>query len=441
MSKSNDDILWWGIDTFELETAPPYVALSYTWGEPTPTKDIHIDRRKVPVRENLYHALDHIVRNCMFAAPWQDREGDVQISHDLAVTMAPPARVSFRQTEKPRPKADKNAESQLTLFWIDALCIDQSSIPERNQQVSFMGDIYSRAAFVMAWLGSPEAESELAMDIIRQHMTMVAMQLMEEGWKAAVKALLQRPYWSRLWVAQEFLLAKDILICCGTKQVTWDRLSSWESEAQPTFSAPSVVKSRIKMGDGDHLYDPILVQYQNSPDEMTFTRLQEWISVSSHLQCADPRDKVYGLLSMPGVSAAIKVDYAKTKEELYVEMVTDLVGLDGSGLDDAGGGRVNFLNQFPSQLQEALGLRDVKDLNMLAKERTLASDYSRPPPPPPRVYKPSSVHGNGEDLRLRALSMKRPQDPFWGGVYDIIQEQEARRKEEENERPWEALYR
>lgn len=38
-------------------------------------------------------------------------------------------------------------------LWIDALCIDQKNVDERNHQVSHMGDIYLRAKRVVAWLG------------------------------------------------------------------------------------------------------------------------------------------------------------------------------------------------------------------------------------------------------------------------------------------------
>jgi hypothetical protein len=44
----------------------------------------------------------------------------------------------------------------LTAFWIDAICIDQNSIAERNHQVSLMSDIYSQAERVLAWLGRDE---------------------------------------------------------------------------------------------------------------------------------------------------------------------------------------------------------------------------------------------------------------------------------------------
>ncbi|KAF2831509.1 HET-domain-containing protein, partial [Ophiobolus disseminans] len=39
------------------------------------------------------------------------------------------------------------------LLWIDALCIDQANVKERNKQVQQMGDIYSKAEMVIAWLG------------------------------------------------------------------------------------------------------------------------------------------------------------------------------------------------------------------------------------------------------------------------------------------------
>jgi hypothetical protein len=40
------------------------------------------------------------------------------------------------------------------LLWIDALCIDQENVIERNHQVQQMGEIFSRASNVLAWLGS-----------------------------------------------------------------------------------------------------------------------------------------------------------------------------------------------------------------------------------------------------------------------------------------------
>ena len=38
-------------------------------------------------------------------------------------------------------------------LWIDSICINQSDIQERNQQVQLMGQIYRRASTVLIWLG------------------------------------------------------------------------------------------------------------------------------------------------------------------------------------------------------------------------------------------------------------------------------------------------
>ena len=38
-------------------------------------------------------------------------------------------------------------------LWIGAICIDQSSFKERNQEVSRMGYIYEASSRVLIWLG------------------------------------------------------------------------------------------------------------------------------------------------------------------------------------------------------------------------------------------------------------------------------------------------
>jgi hypothetical protein len=42
---------------------------------------------------------------------------------------------------------------QERILWMDAICIDQSSILERNHQVQIMGDVYKFARKVLLWLG------------------------------------------------------------------------------------------------------------------------------------------------------------------------------------------------------------------------------------------------------------------------------------------------
>lgn len=88
-----------------LNSRPKFEALSYTWGEPGIEEIITVDGAELRVRRNLFDALHHL-----------------------------------RGT----------LERQL---WIDAICIDQNNIAERNHQVKQMRSIYENAEKVVIWLG------------------------------------------------------------------------------------------------------------------------------------------------------------------------------------------------------------------------------------------------------------------------------------------------
>lgn len=53
------------------------------------------------------------------------------------------------------PKRDR-------IVWIDAMCINQTDVEERNQQVAMMADIYGNTAKDLIWLGHPPRASEAA---------------------------------------------------------------------------------------------------------------------------------------------------------------------------------------------------------------------------------------------------------------------------------------
>jgi hypothetical protein len=56
-----------------------------------------------------------------------------------------------------------NGQRKSRYIWIDQICIDQSNLPERNQQVAIMGQIFGKARTVIAWLGKEDALSRAAM--------------------------------------------------------------------------------------------------------------------------------------------------------------------------------------------------------------------------------------------------------------------------------------
>src|SRR5690349_1061293 len=51
------------LSAWEFDTAPPYVAISYTWGDPNSTTDITVNGRCMLVRTNCEYALQQVFHN------------------------------------------------------------------------------------------------------------------------------------------------------------------------------------------------------------------------------------------------------------------------------------------------------------------------------------------------------------------------------------------
>ena len=107
------------LERFESSLKTPYEALSYCWGNLTPNQNIIVNGEYEKVTQNLYHAL----------------------------------------------KALRHQHTTRTL-WVDAMCINQRDIDEKNEQVRQMSAIYSNAQQVCCWLGQETKDSGLAVDFV-----------------------------------------------------------------------------------------------------------------------------------------------------------------------------------------------------------------------------------------------------------------------------------
>src|SRR5215469_2551643 len=109
--------------TSRAETLPPepYEALSYTWGGQERTHPIICNGATMTITENLYTALVHL------------RLADIE-----------------------------------RRLWVDALCINQGNINEKNEQIPLMMDIYKHATGIIVWLGQSSNNSSIAVAAIKR---------------------------------------------------------------------------------------------------------------------------------------------------------------------------------------------------------------------------------------------------------------------------------
>jgi hypothetical protein len=107
----------------QLSDNPDYEAVSYCWGDANDICHIHSDDCEIQVTRNLYNFL-----------------------------------LCYRYTDRTRTVS------------ADAICIDQTNLAERSSQVRLMGEIYSKAKVVLAWLGTAREESNAAIKLAKHRL-------------------------------------------------------------------------------------------------------------------------------------------------------------------------------------------------------------------------------------------------------------------------------
>lgn len=253
---------------------PTYDAVSYAWGERVPAHEIGLGAWPVMIRENLWQLLKHLRH--------RERRG---------------------------------------VFWIDALCIDQSSNEERAAQVQMMDQIYKHARCVIVWLGLPLSDGLAAMHLIKD----VASRGVDQPERIsssdleALSLWARRAYWSRTWVVQEFLLASNVLILCGATSVSWkyvfrflqiierethDGCVSVHEHWAAFLASPAYILMRQRVHEprvGDHL-TTLLVRNQ-------------------HTVCQEPRDKVFAMLGLLDTPSGIRVSYTLDRRRLAHDVI------------------------------------------------------------------------------------------------------------------------
>lgn len=184
------------LTTVSLNEKPRFMALSYVWGAPSVTDTILLNGIRRQVTRNLAVAL-----RCL--------------------------------TPSVRKNQRTGTNSRL---WVDAVCINQDDIPERNHQVSLMGELYSSATGVFSWLGTDpcvhtaiktlvtiskeiqnangEADILGKLDWLRHHPDLYAKddslsrELIPNRCWTALHDFAHLAYWSRMWIFQEIVLSK-----------------------------------------------------------------------------------------------------------------------------------------------------------------------------------------------------------------------------------------
>ncbi|KAH8820561.1 heterokaryon incompatibility protein-domain-containing protein [Xylogone sp. PMI_703] len=294
-----DDPIECTLKPVDLNAAPQYEALSYTWGDAYPPATIRCNNVEVKVTQNLAEALNRI-----------------------------------RDPEESK------------VFWIDAICINQGDLDERSEQVSIMKRIYESAKRVCVWLGRDDDGDFRLVNIVlnmvdmrfavffrgRQPTVMQSFELLrrvkfdrndwpiEEAEETAFWRLFQRPWFERIWVVQEVAVSSSVTMMMGDHEINLDRLGlaiQWLQYVIMNYSpgtsrASTMWLTRHKL-------------------EERSTSLEHLLRVTKTFKSTDPRDKLYGILGVSkegqnlDLYPELRPDYTKEPGEIYTDMTRVLI--------------------------------------------------------------------------------------------------------------------
>lgn len=197
------------------------------------------------------------------------------------------------------------------VLWIDALCINQIDIAERNHQVAQMRYIYENAVEVLVWLGEEQIHTITGLKTLA-HLTgqcLLDERSNKQKWfqgdssrkfpelsKTAIGVadILSRHWWRRVWVVQEVALSKRATLHCGHVSLSWpprDRLKSSIDNFRHYAERESGLEKLMK-----RMLD--MLQIQLCEFDSVKPSLLDLLYQFHDRLSTDPRDRVFALLSL-----------------------------------------------------------------------------------------------------------------------------------------------
>jgi hypothetical protein len=173
-------------------------------------------------------------------------------------------------------------------LWVDALCINQADIQERNYQVRLMSRIYTQAREVVVWLGvggdpAESAVMDSAMRILQSHQRPLDLDKAERD---ALTLFFRLNYWNRRWIVQEIGLAKQSIIHYGFNSVDWSCISYLRESLEGQTNMRPMPSISVITSSLAFRLDGLRKAWQERR-----TCLSKLLIACQLCKCSEPRDK------------------------------------------------------------------------------------------------------------------------------------------------------
>lgn len=269
-----------------------------------------------------------------------------------------------------------------TYFWIDAISIDQANIEEKSALVPTMGRVFGQAFNVLVWLGTLDDVAFEKEELFREATELYAHKAQKrspvhpafrprnrtlpaaETWPAhhifanlriGFFSVVKSPWFQRVWVIQEFALAKRKPVALlgsyvfNLAAIQTDPTADLDGDFASIYSASSawLLSSFLDSGKMLQFYSENLspsVWLQHRKEATLAQTLELIILRTASRESSLPHDRIYGLLGLIDVTqlpSELVPDYSKPWEQVMIEYTKfifsetrSLALLDNEGLGD-----------------------------------------------------------------------------------------------------------
>ncbi|PVH71200.1 HET-domain-containing protein [Cadophora sp. DSE1049] len=281
-----------------LDKAPPYVAISYTWGPEDSPSYVVCDNAPYGITKNAYHVLYSLT------SVWRSK-----------------------------------------LLWIDSICIDQTNIQEKNQQILLMQDIYRRATQTVVSLGDT-GDAHLAIQLLGElnielqlhpHYEVLAKYKHEvhSSRFLALNKLVRSEWFDRVWVIQEVAMSSNIQVYYGNERLGWNELLTllFPNPGGGTYSSVNLCQAIFPHeGIDGKLRDPMEPHHSYVMDTFRRQMQQNKKMPLFHLlyntlsfRATKRLDNVFALQGICEEMFLRKPDYNRSDHDVFVETATDIL--------------------------------------------------------------------------------------------------------------------
>lgn len=295
--------------------------------------------------------------------------------------------------------------------WADALCIDQTNVDDKTQQVQLFHRIYSQATRTLIWLGPDEShpgqslrdagkliqeglafarsstlcsESQASGDAVAQRLEDSPPSLLDYDWRF-LKTIFSRPWFGRKWIVQEVALAREVVVAIGGGvRFPWRDLTMLSDVLLSLDASSALVRNlNVEQGDpqtstvsisttwGGAMYNAnMIMKIQNHRANST---LLDTVVATMGFQCTDPHDCVYGISSLPGRGPMISADYKISVRETF-RRFAEICLVQGQSLKVLGLAPDKLMFPVQRDIERLPGLPSwVPDLRLIGQMPSLVS--------------------------------------------------------------------